>query len=502
MRKKIVSLLTFIAIGFLILMSVKGVKGNPTPSEIYENLQDESMPFELSPERGRYALLTSVVDNKSIFFSEEIAKYVVPDLGYVNGHYVSLFAPGVSYMAIPLYVIGKSFNLGQVFAFLTSGVFAFLNVILIANIVKKLTKVIQIGIICGIIFLFASNSWAYGASLYQHHITTLLLLLSFRLLLSKISFLNALVVGMLLSFSFFVEYPNAIFFIPIMFSLALSFIDISELSKKITFKISYSVLGLLLGFVLLLIPSFVYNSKAYGSPFHLAGTVQDVKDIGEEGKAVALMNDNSRKSVGGFFLLDELPTSMSVLLTSKDRGILYFSPFVILALLGIKPLYKKNRKICITILGVIFSIFSLYGIWGDPWGGWAFGPRYLIPIVAFSCLLLGVAINKYGKRMLFKIPLFTVFIYSLVINAAGALTTLQIPPSVEVDYANYPEFPFLYNIDLVMKGKSSSYIYNNYFNQFIELRYYALMMVFIISMLFFAQYHLYAKNNKKLEKIL
>ena len=112
--------------GLLLMLTLHGRPGNPAPEEILENLRGPSQPFELSPERGRYALTMSVVENNSFFFTTPIARFVVPDLGYIGGKYVSLFAPGVSLLAVPLYSLGKSLGLAQIMTFSLSAIFHFL----------------------------------------------------------------------------------------------------------------------------------------------------------------------------------------------------------------------------------------------------------------------------------------------------------------------------------------------------------------------------------------
>ena len=88
MKNKLVITLALVLSAFVLALTIRGIIGDPSPQLIYERLREPGKPFELSPERGRYALLTSIADNKSVYFTPEIAEYVVPDLGYVNGNYV------------------------------------------------------------------------------------------------------------------------------------------------------------------------------------------------------------------------------------------------------------------------------------------------------------------------------------------------------------------------------------------------------------------------------
>lgn len=475
--------------------------GNPSPDEISVRLMSEGMPFELSPERARYALLTSITDYRSLRFPVEVAEYVVPDLGFINGNYVSLFAPGVSYLAIPLYFIGKYLNLGQVFAFATSSFFALVNVYLIFDIVRKLTKNSYAGMVAGLVFLFGTSAWPYAVTLYQHHVTSSLLLLSLRILINKVNVFTSILIGSIFALSIFIEYPNAIFFIPIIILTVSKYIDVKEMGNKLVVDISTYLLAGLIGLAIFFLPFFVYNYKAHDNPLQLASTITRAEDVEIDittGQIIPPAVGDKEKKVTNFFDLNKLPNSMSVLLTSKDRGILWFSPVILLGLLGVRSLYKKRKELALTIGAVTGTILILYGMWGDPWGGWAFGPRYLIPALALMAIFLGSAIDTYSKKFLFSIVFVASLLYSNFINLSGALTTIQIPPSVEIDAQRYPQFTFLHNFDLVLKDKSSSFVYNYILDDFIQLKYYFLLFFIFIFSVTIVAYINSAKDRKHL----
>jgi hypothetical protein len=500
MMKEKLTVFTIMLITCLILLvTVKGVAGNPTPIQILNQLSSESRPFELSPERGRYALTASMVDEKSVFFSPETASYVVPDLGYANGHFVSLFAPGVSMLAAPLYMIGKRIDMAQYLTFLTSSLFALANVLLIILLVKKLTKNVYTGIVTGLTFLFATNAWVYATTLYQHHISTFLILVSIYLISGKIRYWTAMVIGALFALSILVDYPDAFFFIPIIIFLILRHIDIRKQGNMVRLNFNTHVIFGLLGISLLLLPSFVYNKIAYGNPFQLSGTVQNIRELGKDNNQLAVKQTTRQsRSAVGFFKMDNLPNSMDVLLTSKDRGLVWFSPVILLSLLGVGPLISRKKGLGYALLATAGTIFLLYGMWGDPWGGWAFGPRYTIPAVGILAILLGVAIARYARKTWFITLFSTLLLYSLIVNLSGALTTNQIPPSVEALSENYPTYTYFYNISLVTKGISGSFVYNNILSGLISLKSFALQLFVVISTMIFITYYFSVRKVKKL----
>src|SRR4030042_648124 len=131
--KKLFNLFYYIFIIVVLLFAVRGVSGNPSKGDMNSSYWKEDGPFELSPERGRFALTFSIIEDKSLSFSLPVAQFTLPDLGFHMGKFVSLFAPGVSFVAIPGYLIGKNFGVSQLGTFMIICLFAFLNALLIST---------------------------------------------------------------------------------------------------------------------------------------------------------------------------------------------------------------------------------------------------------------------------------------------------------------------------------------------------------------------------------
>ena len=183
MKKLFQNTLLFLFLAVVMAFSVRGLPGNPSAAELNADKWKDNGPMELSPERGRYALLYSLAENQSFSFSLDLAKFSTPDLAYQNGKYVSLFAPGVSFFAVPGYLLGKMAGFAQVGAFSAIAFFAIINAFLIRAIAIRMGAHPLAGTIGGVGFLFASPAFAYAVSLYQHHVSTFLILMSIYLLL-------------------------------------------------------------------------------------------------------------------------------------------------------------------------------------------------------------------------------------------------------------------------------------------------------------------------------
>ena len=112
----------------------------------------------------------------------------------------------------------------------------------------------------------------------------------------------------------------------------------------------------------------------------------------------------------------------------------------------------------------------LYSMFGDPWGGWSYGARYLIP--ASGILAIGIApvLDRFKKNYFFIPVFFLLAGYSFYINTLGAYTTSSIPPKVEAVNLETPiPYTYEYNFQLLEKQNlSSSLFYNLYFSKAIS----------------------------------
>jgi len=484
-------MVTFIITTVVLGIIVKGVAGNLSANDVY-NLQARTQPFELSPERGRFAIVQSLFEYRRLDFPKEVARYVIPDLAYRDGKFVTLFPPGVSFISSPLYYLGKQFNYSQYFSFLTVSIFAIINVFLIFKIVALLTSNKYAGILAGLIFLFSTTALPYAITLYQHHFTTFFILLSLFLFLKKKSITSLLLSYFVFALSFIVEYHAALFILPVIVVITLKFIDI-KVGKKIIVKLSYSIFVAFLAFVVGIIPNLAFSKYVYGNMFQLAGTVRGVKNVQvlepdiEAARSNSEQAVDSNKSLSNFFQMSNVANGFQVLIASSERGFVFYAPVMLLSIFVIFVFSKSsddNKKTIRLVFVVQLLILILYLMWGDPWGGWAFGPRYLIPLFSCNSILLGVVLNKYGKNLLMLALFSVLFIYGLAVNTAGALTTNALAPSKEVESASLPKVQYMFNFQMISDNHSSSFVYNNLLNQYFDLKTFFFLIISVVSVLY------------------
>src|SRR3989344_5134224 len=493
-------LLTILFIIFcagILTLSLRGISGNPTDEVLNQHYWKDEGPLELSPDRGKFALTFSVVEDKSFIFSLPVARFATPDLGYVNGQYVSLFAPGVSFITIPGYLLGKSFGLAQVGTFAIIALFALLNVILLRAIAIRLGATPLAATIASLLFIFATPAFTYAVTLYQHHISTFLILLSIYTLLRWNNIWSLFLIWFLCAASIPIDYPNLFLMFPIgLYALGRLVIFNKEENKL---NISIKLVGFVTFIAAALPLSFFlwFNQISYGNPLQLSGTVPSVKAIDAQGNPTTpdvigtenvekfINPEQQEKSAVRFFKTRNLLAGLDTHFTSPDRGILVYTPIVLFGVLDMFLLYKRNQQILSLLLGIIGANILLYSMWGDPYGGWAFGSRYLIPRYAIFSILLALALTNLRKSSLFLLIFFITLSYSVAVNTLGAITSSRNPPKVEAISLEKlsgvaEKYTYERNFDFLKSNRSKSFIFQSFANKYLLAWHYYLLITFSI----------------------
>lgn len=470
--------LTFIICALVLTLCLRGIVAHPTSHDLLNSNWTDKGPFELSPERGRYSLIYSIVEDHTPFFSLDLARFTTPDLGYKNGKYVSLFAPGVSYIAAAGYIIGSWFGATQLGAFATIAFFALCNSMLIYALARKLNFARLPSLLSSLIFLFATPAFSYGVNLYQHHISTFLILAALYLVFFTSGALSLSLVWMLCAMSVPIDYPNVFLMLPI---------GIYGLTKLVSLKSGRSLtldlkLGLATTLLTMILPLGLFlwfNNASYGNPLQLSGTVSSVAQIGDDGYPTKPVVDfellgesyippsEQHKSALRFFEARDLVNGLYTHLFARDRGVIYFTPVILLGLLGSIWLYRKHPQFTIVISSVALATLLLYSLWGDPWGGWAFGSRYLIPAYAMLSLMIAAYLDHYRRAPLALLLFLVLSFYSIYVNTAGALGTTAIPPKVQVLHLEsisgvVERYSWDRSVAYLQGGRIKSFFYNRY----------------------------------------
>ncbi|OGH10559.1 MAG: hypothetical protein A2857_06730 [Candidatus Levybacteria bacterium RIFCSPHIGHO2_01_FULL_36_15] len=491
----------------LYVFTLRGIYGNPNGNMIKNNLDQATRPFELSPERGRYILSMSLADNKSFSLSQTLADAAYPDVGYYQGRFYINFAPGISLISLPFYLIGKYFNLSQMFSFFSISIFALLNIFLLFKISKNLFKLPDwISVFVSIVFAFASTSWSYAITLYQHHVTTFFIISSFYAVWKykqnkKRSFFWAIFIWFNYALAILIDYPNAILMLPIMIYFFLSSFKISKLKEKI--QINFRLGIVLTSFIFILITGLhgYYNFVNFGGWNKVSGglvsykIIKEQKLLNKQSGKIVIEQMKEKKDNSGFFKEERIPFGIYELLIAPDKGIFVFSPIFILALVGIFFTIKQvNLEKAILLATVGVNLF-LYSSWGDPWGGWAYGPRYLIISMAVLSIFIGIFLHKIKFKLLGKIVTFVLFAFSSAVALLGALTTNAVPPKIEADYLNM-KYGFMLNIDFLKNNRSGTFVYSHFLSDNLSLINYFLIIFAVLLLMAFIVLFILPKIEK------
>jgi hypothetical protein len=456
----------------LIAFAIRGDKGTPMHYQT-ELSTTVGGPYEGSNSASRYALVKSIADNGTIFFSEKLAGFASPDLAYLNGKYFSLFLPGVSFLAVPLYHLGNLFGTPQLGAYSLNTILGIIS----AYLVYKLSREIGAGkwssIGAAFIYIFATNVLPYMQTLTQHTLTATLLLLSILNALRQRTALNNIGFGLIFGMALLTDIPNAIMFVPVLIWVLAQHFEQTKNSKGKFLSIKLNIMHLALGVAPLLAVFGWYNHAITGSYFQLAQNVgrADYIDSNSPPKIATPKVDKSIYESKLVFNTRDMLNGLYILLLSDERGIVEYQPIILLGIFGAFVVYKQRKHPTLLLVMASIAVLNIivYSLFGDPWGGWSFGPRYLIPTSTVLCVLLGPALTSIGKKPLYLLVAAGFTVFCIYINALGTLTTNSIPPKNETYNLVTPiPYTYQYNIDILNKGKASSLIYNLHLTE--ELR--------------------------------
>ncbi len=87
------------------------------------------------------------------------------------------------------------------------------------------------------------------------------------------------------------------------------------------------------------------------------------------------------------------------LLLSPYRGIFWHTPLLIASLFFFWSFLRRHVVEGVVIFGLSFVLISLYSRWWMWWGGFAWGPRFLVPLTPFLVLLLAEGIARIEARL-------------------------------------------------------------------------------------------------------
>ena len=402
----------------------------------------------------------------------EIDSYVnfTGDRSVYNGHYYSSKAPGLSMLAVPEVVFfdllvdedidndKTIFNITDltpnelILRIIFSVTFSALPGSLLILLIYRMTNYIlsenykRLIVACS--FGFGTILFAYGTSSFGYATASFLGFLGFSYIFrtsrNELPIRFWFISGVLLGFAIVVEY----LMVPIVMGV-ICYILLLKIKKRYMAQILF---GCFIG----LLPLLIYNFLIFSNPLEFTSLHLDPEIF------VCPSKLEYCQPIG----LDDVifdavtfPIGVFNALFSPYKGILFYSPILILSILGIPYLKKQHKYLAVftTFILVLFLCFiNFYSVWT---GGASFGLRFMVPLIPFLSIPFSVSLEKFWKARFFRL----IFVMLLSVSIFHMLLGFS---------ASWEGLGYLY-----FKGQNVKEIFNlNWGNRSIETDYYGAIL--------------------------
>jgi hypothetical protein len=263
----------------------------------------------------------------------------------------------------------------------------------------------RIGVVLG--YGLLTPAFAYAGSFYGHQLSAACLFAAFALVFvgtKPLSTLALLTVGLLLGYSVVTEYPS------VLIAGVLFLYTLYRLRDRR--RIGWVILtgaAIAAGWMF-------YNAYVFGSPLELGYSHSE------------LWMDQHHT---GFMSLT-LPRWDATwgITFSPFRGLFVLSPLLLLAFPGFVLWYRSREHrpemwVALASIGAMFLFNSSSIMW---WGGFAVGPRYLLPMLPFMAVSLVAVFREWKGRAWARVSSVALGIWSLVATWGLTLAGQAFPP--------------------------------------------------------------------------
>jgi hypothetical protein len=175
----------------------------------------------------------------------------------------------------------------------------------------------------------------------------------------------------------------------------------------------------------------VHNGLLFGGPFEFGYPA-----TAEGAKRLNTFNTPLVKGLFGFLL-------------SPGKSVFVFAPPLILALAGLRRLWKLDRSV--TTLAVAFPLtylffFARYTQWE---GGYCVGPRYLVPSIVLLCLALGPMLDNATSKI--RKTAVVLFVGGALVQCVSLATSFM---EDQVPRGHYYDANWTYRLSYSLSGQT------------------------------------------------
>jgi len=337
--------------------------------------------FYATDEETVYSLTESLVERHTLSMPEG-AWGLATSTGQ-DGRQYAVTGPGQSFLAVPLYLLGM---IGAPLlppgarGYATRFAVAMFNPLVTAATVALLYLLARRlgsrgGAALGLaaIYGLATTAWPHGRTFFAEPLTALLLLLAFygfRRGTEARPAYGWLVAGGAALVGALAVKPHAALAVPFLgLYLLVRAADLRLVAGRLQIAWLRALRLLVaagIGMACGAVPLGLYNLELFGNPLRTGYGGQNAADL----------------------FVVPFATGLYGLTVSSGKGLLWYSPPIILAIVGWWPFWRRCRAEALVCLGLVVAHFAFYGrifAWhGD--GSW--GPRYLMVMLPFAILPL------------------------------------------------------------------------------------------------------------------
>jgi hypothetical protein len=304
-------------------------------------------------------------------------------------HWYSARAPGLALYSLPFYDALKAVNAEAVarssqaqrgedemiyFIGLWGNVLpGLLLLLLVGHLAERMQP--GYGAVTAVILGLGTLALPLSTLLFSHIFTAFLGFAAFALMLHERDgppnpwYLG--VAGLLIGYAGASEYP--LFFVALVLGLYLLSRRDSLTPRGVLGRAGAYVLGGLIGIV----PLLLYNHYAFHSWTHLAYS-------------------NIKSQQKGFFGIGVPSLKVMATLLFDSRGLLTLSPVLAMGGIGTWLLYRRGKRAeALAIVGVCVCYVGYNSGYYLPFGGGFMGPRFLMTMLPFLALPIGIALKRY-----------------------------------------------------------------------------------------------------------